>query len=182
MRTGALVAIMLCLGWGGLARPALQTVSSVDLTRYMGRWYSIASIPTPFERRCAAGTTAEYTLLPNGRVEVVNRCYTAQGSQDTARGNAWIPDPSDPAKLRVSFVRFLGLWWFGAPYWIIDLAEDYTYAVVGHPSRRYGWILSRTPCLPEAVLEGIFQRLETQGYLRDAFQRIPQIDGLDERP
>lgn len=174
MVRGVLLMTVLCLGYTVTARDVLQTVSHVDVERYVGLWYSIASIPTRFERNCAQGTTAEYTLLPNGRIEVVNTCYDPQGREDTARGNAWIPDRSEPAKLRVSFVRFLGFWWFGAPYWIIDLAEDYSFAAVGHPSRRFGWILSRTPTLPEDVLAGIMRRLEAQGYRPEAFQPMDQ--------
>jgi len=140
----------------------------------MGFWYAVASIPTSFERRCVQGTTAEYTLLDNGRIEVVNTCYDQEGTPDVAKGQAWLPDESEPAKLKVSFVRFLGLWWFGGSYWVIDLAEDYSYAVVGHPARKYGWILSRTPILPPDVLEAIYVRLEQQGYRRDQFVSIDQ--------
>ena len=152
----------------------VQPVTTVDVNRYMGLWYNIASIPTTFERRCVQGTTAEYTLLDNGKIQVVNTCYDAKGNADVARGRAWVPDPKEPAKLKVSFVRFLGIWWFGAPYWIIDLADDYSYAVVGHPTRRYGWILSRTPTLPEDVLAGIIRRLEAQGYDFADFRMIDQ--------
>jgi apolipoprotein D and lipocalin family protein len=156
---------LLCLGMGAMAAiPPIQVVESVDPVRYMGLWYSIASIPTSFERNCIQGTTAEYTLLEDGRIQVVNTCYDAEGNPDVARGGAWVPDASKSSKLKVSFVRFLGIWWFGAPYWVIDLAPDYSYAVVGHPSRTYGWILSRTPTLPDEVLAGIVERLEAQGY------------------
>ena len=174
MVRGVALVMALCLGCTVTARGVLQTVSNVDVERYMGLWYSIASIPTRFERNCVQGTTAEYTLLPNGRIEVVNTCYDLQGKKEVARGSAWIQDLSEPAKLRVSFVRFLGIWWFGAPYWIIDLAEDYSFAVVGHPSRRFGWILSRTSTLPEDVLAGILRRLQAQGYPPEDFQLIDQ--------
>ena len=152
----------------------MRVVESVDAARYMGLWYSIASIPTSFERQCVQGTTAEYSLLEDGRIQVVNTCYDAEGNPDVAHGRAWVPQPTEPSKLKVSFVRFLGIWWFGAPYWIIDLAPDYSYAVVGHPSRKYGWILSRTPSLPDDVFTGIVERLESQGYRFDDFRRIDQ--------
>jgi apolipoprotein D and lipocalin family protein len=151
-----------------------RTVENLDVERYMGRWYAIASIPTTFERRCASGTTADYQLLENGTIEVTNRCYDATGKLDTAVGHAWVPDAREPTKLRVSFVKFLGLWLFAGSYWIIDLADDYSYAVVGHPSYRYGWILSRTPTLPAETLLRIVERLEVQGYDFKDFRMIDQ--------
>ena len=154
--------------------PDVQVVPDLDVERYMGLWFAIASIPTSFERQCVQGTTAEYALLENGRIQVTNTCYDEEGEVDVARGNAWLPDPAEPSKLKVSFVRFLGLWWFGAPYWVIDLADDYSYAVVGHPTREFGWILSRTPVLSSETLEGIFSRLEQQGYERSQFRTIDQ--------
>jgi len=162
-----------------------EVVPSLDVARYMGRWYAIASIPTRFERQCVQGTTADYELLDNGRIRVINTCYDAAGNPDIATGRAWVPDVSEPTKLKVSFVRFLGFWLFGGAYWIIDLAEDYSYAVVGHPSYSFGWILSRTPTVPDEVRDGIVQRLEAQGYDIDDFRWIDQSihsSGEDECP
>ena len=157
---------------GGKKSPSV--VDSVDLEKYVGRWYAIASIPTTFERRCVAGTTADYTILENGQVEVVNTCYDVDGNTYRVVGRAWVPDKKEPGKLKVSFVRFLGLWLFAGRYWIVDLAEDYGYAVVGHPSYRFGWILSRTPTLPDSTFQEIVERLEDQGYSFDDFRRIDQ--------
>jgi apolipoprotein D and lipocalin family protein len=167
--------ILLCLSVGAMAaNEPIQVVESVDAEQYMGLWYAIASIPTSFERQCIQGTTAEYQLLENGRIQVTNTCYDAEGNVDVANGQAWIPDPTESSKLKVSFVRFLGIWWFGAPYWVIDLAPDYSYAVVGHPSRKYGWILSRTPTLPDDVFADIVSRLESQGYDFESFRMTDQ--------
>ena len=177
MKARAAVWIALGLLGGGLVLPAFAAptvVESFDVERYMGLWYAIASIPTSFERQCAAGTTAEYTLLEDGTVQVVNVCYTKDGEPDRAVGRAWIPDPEEPTKLKVSFVRFLGFWLFPGAYWIIDLDPDYSFAVIGHPSYRFGWILSRTPTLDEDTLCGIVERLEAQGYDFDDFRRIDQ--------
>ncbi len=153
-------------------RPAV--VGEVEVDRYMGIWYAIASIPTTFERACFRGTTAEYHVLVDGRIEVTNTCYREDGSEFVANGRAWVPNPSEPAKLKVSFVRFSNRWFFPGDYWILDLASDYGYAAVGHPRRKYGWILSRTPTLPDDVMEGIYERLEAQGYDRAQFQPIDQ--------
>jgi len=149
-------------------------VEDVEVERYMGLWYAVASIPTTFERACVQGTTAEYHLLTDGRIEVTNSCLRADGSEFNIVGRAWASDPAEPAKLKVSFVRFSNRWLFPGDYWIIDLAPDYRYAVVGHPLRKYGWILSRSPALPEETLDGIFERLEEKGYDRAEFRRIDQ--------
>lgn len=174
-RAVIVIAMLLEVGLLGSAGNKSPTVvDSVDVKRYMGLWYAVASIPTSFERRCAQGTTAEYTLLDNGRIEVVNTCYDAAGNAIRATGRAWIPNRKEPTKLKVSFVRFLGLWLFPGDYWIIELDPDYQFAVVGHPAYRYGWILSRTPTLPDATLAGIVARLEEQGYRFEDFRRIDQ--------
>jgi len=158
---------------------APRVVGEIDVERYMGLWYAIASIPTTFERQCVEGTTAEYALLENGRIEVTNTCFNVDGEPDRAVGRAWVPNPAEPTKLKVSFVRFLGFWLFPGAYWIIDLDSDYQYAVVGHPSYRYGWILSRTPALSQETLDGIIERLEAQGYDFEDFRMIDQSRHLD---
>jgi len=154
--------------------PASQpaVIEQVDIERYMGTWYAVASIPTTFERDCARGTTAEYELLENGQVQVTNTCYREDGTPFQAVGRAWVPSPDEPGKLKVSFVSLFGKWFFPGDYWILELEPNYSYAVVGHPKLRYGWILSRTPTLPEATLQEIFGRLEEAGYSRSQFRRI----------
>jgi apolipoprotein D and lipocalin family protein len=141
-------------------QPPLETVTHVDLSRYTGTWYEIASFPQRFQKGCTS-TTATYTLRPDGRLEVLNRCArdSLNGRVTVARGRARVVDPKTNAKLKVSFFRP-----FWGDYWIIDLGRDYEYAVVGHPSRKYLWILSRTPAMPSSVYEGILGRLRTQGY------------------
>ncbi len=169
------IVMISAIGLSAVAGYAAPTVvASVDVERYMGLWYSIASIPTSFERNCIQGTTAEYTLLDNGQIKVTNTCYDADGNPNVAVGRAWVADPDSPTKLKVSFVSFLGFWLFAGDYWIIDLAPDYGYAVVGHPSYKYGWILSRTPTLPDDTLAQIIARLEAQGYAFEDFRVIDQ--------
>jgi apolipoprotein D and lipocalin family protein len=156
-------------------------VVNVEIQRYMGLWYAVAHIPTKFEAACAQGTTAYYALLPSGQVEVTNSCYSEAGKQSRIVGRAWIPDSSQPGKLKVSFVRLFGLSFFPGDYWILDLAADYSYAVVGDPSHSFGWILSRTPTLPDGVLAGIYDRLAANGYARDRFVTIDQTLNLPKR-
>ena len=149
---------------------AVSTVSAVDLTRYAGRWYEIAKIPNRFQKQCASGTTADYELRNDGRITVVNRCVKSDGSTDEATGVAKVVDTASNAKLRVSFVSFLGWRPFWGDYWVIGLHEDYRWAVVGTPDRKYGWILARTPTLDQNTMEEIFSILERNGYTRTAFE------------
>lgn len=138
--------------------PSLQVVSSVDVARYMGTWYEIASYPQTFQEGCT-GTTANYTLRDDGEVDVVNRCFLGdlQGEESVAEGRARVVDTSTNAKLEVSFFRP-----FWGDYWIIELGDQYDYAVVGHPGRDYLWILSRTPGMDESTYAGIVERLRNQ--------------------
>jgi apolipoprotein D and lipocalin family protein len=143
-----------------LRLPPLQTVPHVDLERYLGTWYEIASFPQRFQRGCTA-TSATYRLREDGDVDVLNRCRlgSPQGKEKSARGRARVVDRASNARLEVSFFRP-----FWGQYWIVDLGQDYEYAVVGHPSRDYLWILGRTPAMDPAVYEAIVARLRVQGY------------------
>ena len=142
----------------------LKTVSSVDLKKYVGLWYEIAKIPNSFQKKCARNTTAVYSLREDGRIDVVNRCLESDGTIDEAKGIARVVDTTTHAKLEVSFVRILGLQLFWGDYWIIGLDSAYKFAIVGSPSRRYGWILSRTPALSPEDSAKANLLLKEQGY------------------
>ena len=147
----------------------VKTVSNVDLGRYKGLWYEIAKMPNRFQRKCARGTTAQYALRDDGKIDVINRCYTQEGKMIEAKGIARVVDSESNAKLKVSFVKILGLSLFWGDYWIIGLGDDYEYAIVGTPNRKYGWILSRTPALSQEKLGKIFELLREQGYNSEDF-------------
>lgn len=143
-----------------LGLPPLETVPRVELSRYLGTWYEIAAIPQSFQRGCTA-TTATYSLRDDGQIDVLNRCRvgSVDGEEKAAKGRARVVDKATNAKLEVSFFRP-----FWGDYWVIDLAPDYSYAVVGHPGRDYLWILSRSSTMPAATYDGILERLEAKGY------------------
>jgi len=154
---------------------ALQAVAFVDLNRYMGKWYEIAKIPNRFQKKCAGGTTAEYNLRSDGTVLVVNSCLDPKGKRMIAEGIARVTDPLTHAKLKVSFVRFLGVNLFWGDYWIVGLDTEYQYAVVGSPGRKYGWILSRKTELSNEEWVAVQYILRSQGYdLRD-FERTRHL-------
>ena len=135
-------------------------VPSVDLTRYAGKWYEIARYPTPFQAGCAS-STADYTANEDGTIGVFNTCLAADGSvNSTIQGTARVVDATTNAKLKVSFPNVP----IPGDYWIIDLGQDYEYAVVGDPTRLTLFILSRTPTLDQLTLEAILSRLTDQGY------------------
>ncbi|MFN3347036.1 MAG: lipocalin family protein [Candidatus Bipolaricaulaceae bacterium] len=154
--------------------PPPKVVAEVELGRYMGKWYAVAHIPSWFERGCQAGTTATYTLLPDGTIEVLNECYDPSGDKKVIRGRAWIPNPQEPGKLKVSFLQVFGHWLFAGNYWILALGPDYSYAVVDEPQRKYGWVLSRTPTLSNAAWEEVKAILKGNGYDWAKFVLIDQ--------
>lgn len=153
----------------------LTTVKQVDLGKYVGVWYEIAKIPNPFQKKCAKNTTAQYLIRKDGRIDVINRCVKSNGQTIQARGVARIIDKESNAKLKVSFVKFLGIRLFWGNYWIIGLDQNYQYAVIGEPSRKYGWILSRSPQLSDTDWEIFQEILVNQGYNPERFIKTDQI-------
>lgn len=134
-----------------------STVSSVDVVRYCGTWYEIASYAPKEERGCIK-TKAEYTLNKAGYVDVRNSCQR-KGKEKSVRAKAYSVPDSGNAKLKVQFFRL-----FKGDYWIVDLADDYSWAAVSTPTSRSLWILSRTPYLGDAVYDEIVQRLKSRGF------------------
>ena len=154
-----------------LAVQPLEVVPEVDLARYMGTWYEIARLPNRFEKGCVAAK-ATYNLLQDGRVEVINECRLNRfdGPVKKARGTARVVDKKTNAKLKVSF-----FWPFYGKYWIIDLGEDYEYAVVGHPRRNYLWILSRRRDMNEEIYHILLKRMAAKGYDTSGLTKTPQL-------
>jgi len=140
------------------AQTPVASVPAVDLARYSGKWFEIASFPMFFQRNCVADTTAQYTAQPDGAIEVHNRCRTASGWDD-ATGKATVVEGSGNGRLKVSF-----FWPFKADYWVLGLDPQYRWAVVGNPNRKYLWVLSRTPQLSPPLLEAALASATAQGF------------------
>ena len=147
----------------------LEVVQSVDLSRYVGRWYEISRLPNGFQKKCADLVTANYTLRADGKIEVINRCRKASGEYATAKGRAKIADKKTNAKLKVTF-----FWPFYGDYWILDLGPNYDYAVVGEPRRKYLWILSRSPRMDETLYQQLLQKMASQGFNTEMMIRTSQ--------
>lgn len=148
-------------------RAPLGVVPSVDLSRYAGRWYEIARLPNRFEEKCAGDVTAEYTPLGDGRIKVVNRCRKKDGRMTEAEGVARPADKSGAnSRLKVrfapAFLSFLPFVW--GDYQIIALAPDYSHALVGDPSRKYLWLLSRTPRMDEGTYTRLTEKARAEGF------------------
>jgi len=148
----------------------ISTVNSVDLERYSGKWYEISKIPNSFQDHCEKNTTANYEIDDEGDIIVTNACVDFQDELVESEGLAKIVDNETNSKLEVSFVSILGWNVFWGDYWILGLDENYRFAVIGTPSRKYGWILSRTPQMAEDDLEECYQILENNGYKRNKFE------------
>ena len=154
----------------------LETVDRVDLDRYLGLWYEIASFPAWFQRDCT-GTTAEYTWRDDGMIEVTNSCRkgSLDGKLKRTTGRAKVVDAESNAKLKVSF---FGPFW--GDYWILELDPDYQWAVVSVPSRKYLWILSRTPRLDTATYQQILEPLPGRGFDLSRLRETEQPSSADQ--
>lgn len=143
-----------------IQRRSLQTAEHVDLERYLGTWFEIARLPVRFERGCV-GTTATYTRLPDGHIEVVNRCHrgSCRGRVSEIRGTARVADKQSNAKLKVYFYGP-----FGGDYWILDVGPNYGYALVGTPNRKMLWILGRSPVMGPDVYQRLVEKAREQGF------------------
>lgn len=141
-------------------RAVPQPARPVDLTRYMGRWYEQFRYEASFERDMDE-VTAEYSLRDDGTVKVVNRGRRAGMSSrfSEATGRAKVADPSTNAKLKVSFFGP-----FYGDYWILDHGDNYDWSIVGEPSGRYLWVLTRAAQPSPETLDSLRERVKVLGY------------------
>lgn len=155
------VLMISLLGCGTSNYPSLDTVDNVDVQKYLGKWYEIASFPNSFQKGCTC-TSAEYSLIDSTTIRVINSCRrdSIKGDLDQVKGKAFVNENSGNSKLRVQF-----FWPFRGDYWIIELdKQNYSYSVVGTPSRQYLWILSRTKTMDESVYKMLLQKCSEKGF------------------
>jgi apolipoprotein D and lipocalin family protein len=150
-------------------RQDLPTVKDVDIPKYAGVWYEISRLPNNFEKDLEC-VTAAYTQKANGKIMVLNKGYSAE--KDTyisAEGKAWVPDSKFPGRLKVTF-----LWPFSGNYYIMVLDKNYQYALVGDPSRKYLWVLSRTKTLDASIYSELMDHAKNEGFETDRVKKINQ--------
>jgi apolipoprotein D and lipocalin family protein len=161
------VASIAALALHAQDRP-LETVQYVELDKYLGKWYEIAAFPQSFEKGCSH-TYAEYSLNNDGSIRVTNTCIK-DGKVKVANGKATVTDKKTNAKLAVQF-----FWPFKGKYWIIGLGHDYSYAVVGHPNRKYLWILSRKPVMDSQTYNHLVVLATNKGF--DVRKLVKTVQG-----
>jgi apolipoprotein D and lipocalin family protein len=140
----------------------MAPVPTLDLQRYSGTWYEIARLPNPFQQKCVHSVVVRYAVRDDGRLDVLNECVEADGRRSRAAGVARLADPKGPpSQLKVrfapAFLSFLSAVW--GDYWVIDLAPDYSYAVIGGPKREYLWILGREPRMADPLYDEVLARV-----------------------
>ena len=175
---GALAALIASGATGEDGPPLpVEAVPSVDLERYAGLWHEVARLPNRFQDDCACCVTATYRLRDDGRLTVVNACRTADGTPKSVEGEAKLAKNDGPtSKLKVrfapGFLSFLGFVW--GDYWVLDLAPDYSHALVGSPDRKYLWLLSREPAMEETTYTGVLEGAAAMGFDIGRIQRTVQ--------
>ncbi|KOM40225.1 hypothetical protein LR48_Vigan04g042300 [Vigna angularis] len=161
-----------------MAKEEMKVVKGVDLKRYMGRWYEIASFPSRFQPKDGENSRATYTLNEDGTVHVLNETWSG-GKRGYIEGTAYKADPkSDEAKLKVRFYvpPFLPIIPVVGDYWVLFLDDDYQYALIGQPSRKCLWILCRQTNMDDAIYNQLVQNAISEGYDVSKLQKTPQSD------
>lgn len=145
-------------------------VAAVDLNRYLGTWYEVARFDSFFERGCV-GVQAIYARGEGSDIQVTNVCRkgTLDGQRKEVKGKAWVPDAAVPGKMKVQF-----FWPFSGDYWVLEVGDNYEYAVVGDSKKSNCWILSRTTTLSSEVYAGIVDRLKGRGYDTTKLMKVLQ--------
>jgi len=167
MRPSLLPLLLLLAGVAGAQEAPLPNapVPVLDLQRYAGPWHEIAHLPLFFQRNCAANITATYTPQPDGRLGVRNACDTPAGKRlvsDAVARPVAVPSGALQVRFAPAWLGWLPKVW--ADYWVVELDPEYRWAVVGGPSRKYLWILSRTPTLPRDQHDALRERAARRGY------------------
>lgn len=164
----ATLSVIGILGCG--SAPTIPTVDNLDLKRFMGDWYVIASIPTVFEKE-AFNAVESYRLDADGSVETIFRFNKGgfEGPEKVYTSRAFVMDADSNAHWGMQFV-----WPFKAEYRVVFLAEDYSRTIIGRSKRDYVWIMARAPSIPDAEYARLLALLESYGYDIRRVQKVPQ--------
>lgn len=158
MHLGAAVLVAALALTACANHPPLE-VAKVELQSFEGGYFEIAKLPRATQKDCF-GTMAFYKKVSENELSVLNECHEGalDGPLRRVAARAVVTDPEEPAKLAVDFGGFFG------DYWIVEVADDYRYAAVGHPSRDYLWILSRTAQMREGEFDALTARMQDMGF------------------
>ena len=161
----------------GLAPLPNVPVADLDLKRYSGQWHEVAHLPMFFQRNCVDQVTATYTPLANGRIRVDNACRDVKGKTLRSIGVAR-KVAGKPGQLEVRFapgwLSWVPMVW--ADYWVVDLDPQYRWAVVGGPSHKYLWVLSRTPTMKRETFAQIKADAAARGYATEKLIMTAPLD------
>ncbi|MFD2708914.1 lipocalin family protein [Acinetobacter gyllenbergii] len=152
-----------------------RAVDKIEVDKYIGKWYEIAHFPMYFQRKCVSNTTANYSLNTDKTIAVINSCRTKKGETISSEGVGY-PQNEGNSMLKVSFLPS-GLRWIPftkGDYWILRVDSNYRVALVGGPSHKYLWILSRDPNLDAATYQSYVQTARDYGYDVSKLVRTPQ--------
>ena len=171
LRTPSILALLGLLA--GCTDADLPVAQGFELERFQGRWFEISRIPRDYDELCH-DTVADYRLVGPGEVEMTHRCHigATTGSVTEFRAKASADDAQAPAKLSLD----LGL--YRGAYWVLDVGENYDYAVIGHPSLSMLWILSRTPTLEPSTLQHALEVAQRDGFSTERLRATPQSGAL----
>ena len=159
---------------GCKSQDMLVTVSNLDLTRYQGTWYEIARLPNSFERDLTS-VTATYTLKQNGKIEVINQGYKTNKKKKSVKGVAWVPSKKFPGRLKVRF-----FWPFSGDYYVITIDDEYQYALVGSPSRRFLWILAKQPQISDEVYNSYLDVARSERFNVEELIKVDQSLNIND--
>lgn len=166
----SLVGAAFTAGCTGSSLPPLETVPRVDIDRFMGDWYVIASIPTAIERQ-AYNAVESYRLDDDGSIATTFtfRDGGFDGEQKIYRPRGFIRDPDSNAVWGMQFV-----WPIKADYRIVHVDPGYTETVIGRAKRDYVWIMTRQPSIPDDEYQALLAVVERQGYDITLIRKVPQ--------
>ena len=165
-------ALSACASDPDTHKPTLHSSAKVDLQRYKGRWYIIANIPY-FAENGKVMTRDQYVLRADGKIDndyVFRRGFDE--ADNSWHGVATVVPGTDNAQWTVKFWGVLN-----ADYLVLEVAPDYSWALVGHPQRKYGYVFSRQPRMDDALYQQLLGKLGGYGYTTSRLQKVPQIPG-----
>ncbi|KFN41756.1 hypothetical protein N790_12240 [Arenimonas malthae CC-JY-1] len=173
-----LMLLAACASTGGSTMPPLTSTATVDLERYMGRWWVIANVPY-FAERGKVATADIYALREDGRIANTYAYRKAfDKPEKTMAGVATVVPDTNNAQWRIAF--FGGL--VKADLLVMEVAPDYSWALIGHPGRKLAWIFAREQAMDEALYQQLRAKFAAWGYDPETLQRVPQFPAQVGQP